>query len=127
MRFGTGGAAASYGRTIDDIFSAQEYRNWAGIDAGVRSHERQSRWSHTYGEKPGASVRSSSLPSRAILANANRFSLGHERGDLLDRLHVSPLMNRRVPLRAAGPGFDVDTPLNVTSLTGILVVQVFSL
>ncbi|EJW70187.1 hypothetical protein WUBG_18905, partial [Wuchereria bancrofti] len=112
-----------YGRTIDDIFSAQEYRNWASIDTGIRPKERQSRWSHTYGEKPGASIRSSSLPSRAMLTAANRFSLGHERGDLLDRLHVSPLMNRRVPLRVAGPGFDVDTPLNVTSLTGILVVQ----
>ncbi|VDK88426.1 unnamed protein product [Litomosoides sigmodontis] len=122
--FGGGNMNGHYGRTINDIFSAQEYRNWACIDTGIRSQERQSRWSHTYGEKPGASIRSSSLPSRAMLNAANRFSLGHERGDLLDRLHVSPLMNRRVPLRAAGPGFDVDTPLDVSSLTGILVVQI---
>ncbi|VDK55814.1 unnamed protein product [Anisakis simplex] len=113
-----------HGRTIDDIFSAQEYRNWATIDSGVQPYERQSRWSHAYGDRPpGASIRSSSLPSRAILSQIGRFSVGHERGDVLDRLHVSPLMNRRVPLRAAGPGFDVDT-LNVTSLTGILVVQI---
>ncbi|VDN92738.1 unnamed protein product [Brugia pahangi] len=124
VRLGSSNVSGQYGRTIDDIFSAQEYRNWASIDTGIRPQERQSRWSHTYGEKPGASIRSSSLPSRAMLTAANRFSLGHERGDLLDRLHVSPLMNRRVPLRVAGPGFDVDTPLDVTSLTGILVVQI---
>uniref|UniRef100_A0A0R3Q6H4 Rho-GAP domain-containing protein n=1 Tax=Brugia timori TaxID=42155 RepID=A0A0R3Q6H4_9BILA len=147
VRLGSSNVSGQYGRTIDDIFSAQEYRNWASIDTGIRPQERQSRWSHTYGEKPGASIRSSSLPSRAMLTakeksklltsvvfdyllmrfspfQANRFSLGHERGDLLDRLHVSPLMNRRVPLRVAGPGFDVDTPLDVTSLTGILVVQI---
>ncbi|VDM97968.1 unnamed protein product [Thelazia callipaeda] len=124
LPLGLGNISAQYGRTIDDIFSAQEYRNWAGIDVGMKSQERHSRWSHTYGEKPGASNRSSSLPSRAILNSANRFSLGHERGDLLDKLHVSPLMNRRVPLKAAGPGFDVDTPLHVTSLTGLLVVQI---
>ncbi|VDP22974.1 unnamed protein product [Onchocerca flexuosa] len=123
MRFGGSSVSGQYGRTIDDIFSAQEYRNWASIDTVTRPQERQSRWSHTYGEKPGASIRSSSLPSRAMLTTSNRFSLGHERGDLLDKLHVSPLMNRRVPLRIAGPGFDVDAPLDVTSLTGILVVQ----
>ncbi|EJD73645.1 rho GTPase-activating protein syd-1 [Loa loa] len=124
MRFGSSNVSGQYGRTIDDIFSAQEYRNWACFDTGIRPEERQSRWSHTYGEKPGASIRSSSLPSRAMLTATNRFSLGHERGDVLDRLHVSPLMNRRVPLRIAGPGFDVDTPLDVTSLTGILIVQI---
>ncbi|KHN82001.1 Rho GTPase-activating protein syd-1 [Toxocara canis] len=117
-------ASAGHGRTIDDIFSAQEYRNWAGMDSGMGTFDRQSRWSHAYGDRPpGASVRSSSLPSRAILSQVGRCSVGHARGDLLDRLHVSPLMNRRVPLRAAGPGFDVDT-LNVSSLTGILVVQI---
>lgn len=59
-------AGGQYGRTIDDIFSAQEYRNWACIDTIAKPEGRQSRWSHTYGEEPGASFRSSSLPSRAM-------------------------------------------------------------
>ncbi|MFH4978503.1 hypothetical protein AB6A40_005212 [Gnathostoma spinigerum] len=113
------------GRTVDDIFSAQEYRNWAGSDPIYSACTRRSRWSHVYDQRfPGASVRSSSLPSRKLLSQVAGGAIsGQEKRDILDRLHVSPLMNRRVPLRAAGPGFDVDA-VNVNSLTGILTVQI---
>jgi hypothetical protein len=121
--------SAGQGKTIDDIFSSQEYRNWA-------DQPRPCRWSHTYGEQQqGQHVRSTSLPPRALLNevgwSSDAFLIKLQvmsprcspRGNLLDRLHISPLMNRRVPLRAAGPGFDVDR-LSTHSLNGILIVQV---
>ncbi|PAV56768.1 hypothetical protein WR25_05026 isoform C [Diploscapter pachys] len=131
------------GRTINDIFSAAEYRNWAGpmdprysqmMSMGMGPWPRQSRWSHTYGEQPRG-PRSTSVPGRSILAQslANSpvlsrhpmaTSLQQDRPSaVLDRYHVSPLMNRRAPLRAAGPGINVDR-LTVNSLTGILFVQI---
>ncbi|KAH7671602.1 Protein SYD-1 c, partial [Aphelenchoides avenae] len=147
------------GRTIADIFSAQEYRNWAGgSDVGTAGQyppsEHRSRWAQPrVPGMGGSSARSSSLPSKTILGNAiyppsqppsypNQVptmappavapyappgyppQTGVERAsDVLDRLHVSPLMNRRVPLRAAGPGFDVDR-LNVSALSGVLTVWI---
>ncbi|CAD6193999.1 unnamed protein product [Caenorhabditis auriculariae] len=120
----------SPGRTVNDIFSAAEYRNWASpYDT---RQPRTTRWSHTYGEQRGS--RSSSLPGRTILAQSLVGSpvlprhqppqVHNERPSaVFDRYHVSPLMNRRAPLRAAGPGINVDR-LSVSSLTGILFVQI---
>ncbi|KAI1721986.1 rhoGAP domain-containing protein [Ditylenchus destructor] len=144
------GISTGGGRTIADIFSAQEYKNWAGDAIGGH----RSRWMDSV--RAGASVRSSSLPSKSILnafdstaapqppliepmpvssfssiptapplsSNYPIGGSGTERADhILDRLHVSPLMNRRVPLRMAGPGFDVDR-LSVNALFGILTVSI---
>ncbi|KAE9415241.1 hypothetical protein Angca_005064 [Angiostrongylus cantonensis] len=113
-------------RTVNDIFSAAEYRNWAEpADPSVIGRQ----WSHTYGEPRG--TRSTSLPGRSIMAQSlvgspvlPRHTTVQDRpSTVLDRYHVSPLMNRRAPLRPAGPSINVDR-LNVNSLTGILFVQV---
>ncbi|CAB3411317.1 unnamed protein product [Caenorhabditis bovis] len=122
----------SPGRTVNDIFSAAEYRNWAGpYDPRANYSGRATRWSHTYGEQ--RAPRTSSLPGRTILAQSLVGSpvlprhpqpIVQERPSaVFDRYHVSPLMNRRAPLRAAGPGINIDR-LNVSSLTGILFVQI---
>lgn len=175
----------SSGRTIADIFSAQEYRNWAGADTRYFPNpmdQRRARWSDPRFAMGANSVRSSSLPPKALLSTVNIFNNlckfiintfqslyatpstsnaapsmnsmnpspyasvsqpipnrygshtvvgavppyvppGERPNDVFDRLHVSPLMNRRVPLRAAGPGFDVDR-LSVSSLSGMLSVFV---
>ncbi|KAF7632548.1 hypothetical protein Mgra_00008063 [Meloidogyne graminicola] len=148
------GKGLNDGRTIADIFSSQEYRNWASEDEDIGGNNQQhrSRWS-SFGTSNviggnNCAIRSNSLPSKALLANhlnasfektklipqqqlmmatAEGISPG-ERADILDRLHVSPLMNRRVPLRMAGPGFDVDQLANTgnigNSLTGMLSVTI---
>ncbi|CAK5053137.1 unnamed protein product [Meloidogyne enterolobii] len=122
----TGKGLVTDGRTVADIFSSQEYKNWASEDEDIINNQQQhrSRWS-TFGTcnkidgggGGGNAIRSNSLPSKALLAN-----------DILDRLHVSPLMNRRVPLRMAGPGFDVDQLASNgslgNSLTGMLSVTI---
>ncbi|CAI2342648.1 unnamed protein product [Caenorhabditis sp. 36 PRJEB53466] len=127
----------SPGRTVNDIFSAAEYRNWAGpydprgVYGPLPPGQRATRWSHTYGEQ--RAPRTASLPERTILAQSLVGSpvlprhpppMAQERPSaVFDRYHVSPLMNRRAPLRAAGPGINVDR-LSVSSLTGILYVQI---
>ncbi|CAI5442737.1 unnamed protein product [Caenorhabditis angaria] len=121
----------SPGRTVNDIFSAAEYRNWAGPYDPRTTGRTSSRWSHTYGEQ--RAPRTSSLPGRTILAQSLVGSpvlprhpppiVQDRPSAVFDRYHVSPLMNRRAPLRAAGPGINIDR-LNVSSLTGILFVQI---
>ncbi|GMT13240.1 hypothetical protein PFISCL1PPCAC_4537, partial [Pristionchus fissidentatus] len=167
LRLSNGGP----GRTINDIFSAAEYRHWAGdppprvpplgtaytglTTAGYaspmgavppmqpQSHSstlgRQSRWSHTYGDTPGMrGPRSASLTGRSIMAQslvgsplvdrriipASQPNPMERPSAVLDRYHVSPLMNRRAPLRTAGPGINVDR-LNVNALSGMLFVQIY--
>ncbi|KAF8361719.1 syd-1 [Pristionchus pacificus] len=165
LRLSNGGPV----RTINDIFSAAEYRHWAGdprvpplgtaytnlTTAGYASPMsavpplgqpysastlgRQSRWSHTYGDTPGSrGPRSSSLTGRSIMAQSlvgsplvDRRVMPHQQSvhvdrpsAVLDQYHVSPLMNRRAPLRTAGPGINVDR-LNVNALSGMLFVQIY--
>nr|CAD2150030.1 unnamed protein product [Meloidogyne enterolobii] len=157
----TGKGLVTDGRTVADIFSSQEYKNWASEDEDIINNQQQhrSRWS-TFGTcnkidgggggGGGNAIRSNSLPSKALLANHLNSTFGKtkilpqqqqqimmttaegmspaERADILDRLHVSPLMNRRVPLRMAGPGFDVDQLASNgslgNSLTGMLSVTI---
>ncbi|CAD5212842.1 unnamed protein product [Bursaphelenchus okinawaensis] len=130
------------GRSVMDIFSAQEYRNWADPYG-------QPPDGPIYGRTPtrlGYGMRSTSLPSRTIINSltSNDLDLRRQRPNyaqpepaaqfptqnpmerqcqILDRLHLSPLVNRRVPLRAAGPGFDVDQ-VSLSSLTGIITVWI---
>lgn len=131
----------SGGRSVMEIFSSQEYRNWATLDSNMQRMGNQ---------LPRLGMRSSSLPSKTCLnrafgpgslANYHQNSydalakpqsygpapIHHDPASaecqLLDRLHLSPLVNRRVPLRAAGPGFDVDS-LQISSLTGILTLWI---
>uniref|UniRef100_A0A1I8AU21 Rho GTPase-activating protein syd-1 n=1 Tax=Steinernema glaseri TaxID=37863 RepID=A0A1I8AU21_9BILA len=134
-------------RTVDDIFSAQEYRNWAGTSYYMGSKlnnldRRQSRLPLRCGSHSSScEIRSSSLPSRVALSTISQLGLNLCRqphddtqsailpyrrpvaSKMLDRLHVSPLVNRRTPLRSAGPGFDVDK-FRDNRLTGILTVQI---
>ncbi|KAI3409788.1 Rho GTPase-activating protein syde2 [Globodera pallida] len=162
-----GSLVGGTGRTVADIFSAKEYRNWASevrhkqlapfkclfededdFGGGQFVGGRRSRWAEM--GRLGAQTRSNSLPPKAVLmenhfvggpAAQNNFESASvaqnapvlanvegmspaEKADILDRLHVSPLTNRRVPLRTAGPGFDVDGLSGANSLSGILSVTV---
>ncbi|KAK0392981.1 hypothetical protein QR680_000005 [Steinernema hermaphroditum] len=136
-------------RTVNDIFSAQEYRNWAGTSQYMDNissslDERQSRHPLRCRGHPGSSeLRSSSLPPRVALSTISQLGLcsyqnaacepqsaivSYRRptaSKMLDRLHVSPLINRRTPLRSAGPGFDVDK-FRDNSLTGLLTVHIIA-
>lgn len=67
-------------RTIADIFSAQEYKNWAGTEFNVNLRDSMSDIG-TMGYLPtyrsrlmnrnNSAIRSSSLPSKTVLANVN--------------------------------------------------------
>jgi len=75
----TGKGLVTDGRTVADIFSSQEYKNWASEDEDIINNQQQhrSRWS-TFGTcnkidggGGGNAIRSNSLPSKALLANVN--------------------------------------------------------
>lgn len=178
------GSLFTSGRTINDIFSAKEYRNWAGgslIDgptyksniynqdiqyinnnfgynlpgySKVGSHN--SRWSIDDERKLGSVFRSNSLPAKSFLLNLKSDNLSPQfnlynknisskhpyisqqmnifdhdtinkqinNTNILDRLHISPIMNRRVPLKAAGPGIDIDCSPTQKSLNGMLQIYI---
>ncbi|KAI6183911.1 C2 calcium-dependent membrane targeting and RhoGAP domain containing protein [Aphelenchoides bicaudatus] len=130
------------GRSVMEIFSSQEYRNWATLDPSQMNRMGNPRL-------PRLGVRSSSLPSKTCLNRAfgtpslaNHHQNSYDalvksqvygpapllqpdqtNSEILDRLHLSPLVNRRVPLRAAGPGFDIDS-LSINSLTGMISIWI---
>ncbi|CEF59407.1 Rho GTPase-activating protein 100F [Strongyloides ratti] len=178
------GSSFTSGKTINDIFSAKEYRNWAGgslIDgptyksniynqdiqymnknigynlsgySKVGSHN--SRWSIDDDRRLGSVFRSNSLPAKSFLLNLNGDNLSSQLNfcnrnvsskqpyissqvnifdnntinrqingtNILDRLHISPIMNRRVPLKPAGPGIDIDCSPTQKSLNGMLQIYI---
>ncbi|KAI6172192.1 C2 calcium-dependent membrane targeting and RhoGAP domain containing protein [Aphelenchoides besseyi] len=129
------------GRSITDIFSSQEYRNWATVDPRAPDYRIRPAVGAA-AHQIGHSMRSSSLPSRTIgrvlpsgtinfdssIAPSPQYApdstVGMQTQNLLDRLHLSPLVNRRVPLRAAGPGIDIDNTPVLSALTGLLSIWI---
>ncbi|KAK6025395.1 hypothetical protein OSTOST_08706, partial [Ostertagia ostertagi] len=98
LRLSNGGP----GRTVNDIFSAAEYRNWA-VPTDPSMMGRQSRWSHTYGDPRGP--RSTSLPGRSIVAQSlvgspvlPRHTAAQDRPSaVLDRYHVLEGRGLKIP------------------------------
>uniref|UniRef100_A0A0N5A3H1 PDZ domain-containing protein n=1 Tax=Parastrongyloides trichosuri TaxID=131310 RepID=A0A0N5A3H1_PARTI len=183
------GQSITSGRTINDIFSAKEYRNWAGgslidgptfnkqtscnqdmhyLNSGKsfsrnisplqRTNQHISRWSIDDDKKYGSVFRSNSLPAKSFLMHMNTDNLpselnlnlgtrnvssrhsylssGSELYDtsdynrhfngssILDKLHISPIMNRRVTLKPAGPGIDIDCLPTFKSFNGLLQIYI---
>uniref|UniRef100_A0A0K0FE79 Rho GTPase-activating protein 100F (inferred by orthology to a D. melanogaster protein) n=1 Tax=Strongyloides venezuelensis TaxID=75913 RepID=A0A0K0FE79_STRVS len=180
------GSTTTSGRTIHDIFSAKEYRNWAGgslVDAPTykqnlnnqdlqylnrnigynisqypRLGSHSSRWSVEDDRRLGPVFRSNSLPAKSFLLNFNNDNIPQQGNpnlysrhlsskncyisphvdifnqdtsnrqingsNILDRLHISPIMNRRVPLKPAGPGIDIDCSPTLKSLNGMLQIYI---